>query len=1204
LAPSAALLPPPSPHHPQQRRRASSATRPHSAAMLSRVQEKQNMRVSSARPSLLRAFTSTQPPQQNPVHPTKPTQRWRSMREEAHQNEAMRMRDEVASLREQLIDEERALLEKESELADERERSQNSERDLRAQYSLLSSEHAKLQAYAEASRRQQEELRRRLEQQTIASSPSAGASVHRGYARGDKATRFYFRCAARPHVTTSSSSSGSAAAAEKEDVPFSPMTASSLQQTRREMLHFDVMLKPGESFSAPADESLRGRAATGEGLELAYILREGSSLEPELWEDLPALDHLRAGLLSLGADEMEAMALKLVDQERRLHEMEYRCRAAEESEARMAAMEREIEAAALRALAQDRALAQAQSEVEASQAAAEEAAAAASSSEFGGEELKGAAALLAQLAPDLLLALANLTPDQLAALSRALLAGDGKLLATLAQMPADQLELFVDMAAKLGALGAEALESLSAALFAPGDLLAVLTRMSPEQVTAMAALMGEMTELSPEALRLLADSLLGGDPSLLRALATDASLGKAAQRLAVDPALAMALSEGLLDGIADDLALLREVQRLVSNPDLAAAIKSGILNDPRLQKLLKDPDMLKEVLEIAATVSLETLQQMKELLGDPHLAALIAGGGAQKLLSGAVALAAAIDTECEHAERQMSGNASPFVGKEDIRVLFPQVWSEAHLASFEQPLDELDISALGQGAIDAELFTMRRELNKLNKDPEGALPEFLRTWMNHHLQEHGSEPFTGPLSLSMEDGRVLEVLAERLTGAKLSPRKDPGMRLVHAADALVEARMVPPPLRDCFVLGVAEGNGPSVIGMLSCLFASQPSLESISLPEHENKLLQSLAVAARTSMSQGDMGKALEYMTKIRHQWTSVAVRRMHAREACHQFGILAGSQLMVSLMSKAASLIAPKDACALAKDLHAFTNIDPARFADIPGFGDANEMIALLREFFKLLRGVYKFYSVGGMLSMGEMRVLAKEAQLEDKELTSAKIDIAFVRANREDEKDVDNPDNECTPEEFIEVLIRCACVRFSKELSKGGAAKCMRRLITELLLVNAQVVEEQGFRSALQEEAVLWVLEVADKELKQVFNHYAALDGNRKTINLKEFDRMLGDADLLQSGRLVKGDLPRILGYSQSDNDVSELDFKEFQEVICVCAMFYEPMPYIPIGKRVQGFLLKQLIPGLADNIKSINVSRLKKAFTQVRAANFLKG
>lgn len=283
------------------------------------------------------------------------------------------------------------------------------------------------------------------------------------------------------------------------------------------------------------------------------------------------------------------------------------------------------------------------------------------------------------------------------------------------------------------------------------------------------------------------------------------------------------------------------------------------------------------------------------------------------------------------------------------------------------------------------------------------------------------------------------------------------------------------------------------------------------------------------------------------------------------------------------------------------YVNLSEDKLKDIKNF-DADQMMQIkkiIQTYYKDLRGVYKHYAVGGAMSLNEFNALSKDTQLVDKSLTSAKLDILFVKVNVGKEDDESKKvDRDLSPAEFMMLLIQAACIKYEKgKLCPQHPSAKFEKLIVEVILPNAEQTDTDTFRKVLASAEIKGVQGSLNKEIELIYKHYAAADVNDKTgsktlINSKEFETMLKDSGQL-GGRINRPDLPRIMGSVQNDENVEEVDLEEFKEILCVCSQYKDPNPYVPPHKKLELFLTKALLPGLQNgaSVKGLKAPYGKK-------------
>jgi len=351
-----------------------------------------------------------------------------------------------------------------------------------------------------------------------------------------------------------------------------------------------------------------------------------------------------------------------------------------------------------------------------------------------------------------------------------------------------------------------------------------------------------------------------------------------------------------------------------------------------------------------------------------------------------------------------------------------------------------------------------------------------------------------------------------------------------------------------------------------------------------------------------NLDKLAREATEMKHLMVSGADALRRGKATVHA--------LCLELAASQADLDAADDALEKTKEFQKFSAITWEGLGDIPGWTgeEAFAIMHIMREYFDDLRNIYRHYALGGSMNGSEMQALSRDCKIPDKNINMGHIDVIFAGCCHSTRASGAN--NFLRRNEFIEALLRMAVVKWTKTSKKPS--ECFEKLVVEHLLPFAKQSTTEEFHNLLHRPEVQMIFAEFDHEINLVFKHFAAGDvktaqaaANRNSINLTEFEMLLKDCGALGGGRLNKGELPRILGNVQSDDDGKEVSFVEFLELLCACSVYYEPNPYMPAAKRLENFFVRTVIEGLCEGgkskvqgLKPIHPSRWKGGATKLKS------
>ena len=319
----------------------------------------------------------------------------------------------------------------------------------------------------------------------------------------------------------------------------------------------------------------------------------------------------------------------------------------------------------------------------------------------------------------------------------------------------------------------------------------------------------------------------------------------------------------------------------------------------------------------------------------------------------------------------------------------------------------------------------------------------------------------------------------------------------------------------------------------------------------------------------------------------------------------------------------------------------NPSTVTQLNLMREVDALAALTLEFAPEIRGWYiRYSSVKGMGSH-DFYLFAKQIKVLSRSFRLVDIDLVRVASGAGD------ADDQLSPPEFVEALIRLSLKRYSSATNKGvrneafisdseeereeidddddgagdekislGSVKSKRAVdrVRRLLLENvgkyAHKVDIDSFRARFADPDVQDVLLKRRRWLMGKFREYCAADGTQAassdqamyTMNLTEWDKFLRDHNVFDhrfknrssATLFVCAQAPHAMDDKGSSlesalEDNQELIYQEFLEAIVALAHFRFPDPFIPLSTRVATMLDK------LDEAKPLNRYFASNRFAQ---------
>ncbi|KAK3256603.1 hypothetical protein CYMTET_34266, partial [Cymbomonas tetramitiformis] len=165
----------------------------------------------------------------------------------------------------------------------------------------------------------------------------------------------------------------------------------------------------------------------------------------------------------------------------------------------------------------------------------------------------------------------------------------------------------------------------------------------------------------------------------------------------------------------------------------------------------------------------------------------------------------------------------------------------------------------------------------------------------------------------------------------------------------------------------------------------------------------------------------------------------------------------------------------------------------------------------------------MGGLMSGNEWSAFVRDIGFLDKVLTKAKLDICFVKVNREEDGNDKRPrgsgcsteyNGELNPGVHV-VLIHAASIKYEKDASLD-IPKSFKKLLVDCVIPNAAVSEANEFRKVLFATDMRAMYKKYEVEIGTIFQHYSGRDekgaaaDHKRSINFSELEMMVKDLEV----------------------------------------------------------------------------------------------
>lgn len=400
-----------------------------------------------------------------------------------------------------------------------------------------------------------------------------------------------------------------------------------------------------------------------------------------------------------------------------------------------------------------------------------------------------------------------------------------------------------------------------------------------------------------------------------------------------------------------------------------------------------------------------------------------------------------------------------------------------------------------------------------------------------------------------------------------------------------------------------DGQSDMLASFLAQLFMTRPNLEAAptSLLAMHVMLIENVCCSGLDMLSRPrSTAEAMEFCTELTHQWNEFTLAIQTVQEA---------TKTMKAIRERLQSFIGETLACRArgqprvmidakeARELMLYSSVDQEQLsALLPKEPIDNPTVVkieeVLRTNFRLLREVFRYYAASPGASsqgigLGGVLKLFQDCKLRSRDLAPQHVEAIFTTH-------LDNTKSSETTilaHSFVEVLIQLANVKFRSSIET--IPEQLRHLIDKYLRPHACQDSDSGFLKAANDPKVRKVLEKHSHELKIIFQLYATLDMSTaeamqriNTINIKEFQMLLADTDLLDATLTVQeveqifeqiqqstsddvllGDGPNDDGMGDDD----ELALSEFLDGLVAITAYKVPDPFTPLSVRLDKFLME---------------------------------
>ncbi|CEO95815.1 hypothetical protein PBRA_004528 [Plasmodiophora brassicae] len=542
------------------------------------------------------------------------------------------------------------------------------------------------------------------------------------------------------------------------------------------------------------------------------------------------------------------------------------------------------------------------------------------------------------------------------------------------------------------------------------------------------------------------------------------------------------------------------------------------------------------------------------------------------------------------------------------------------------------------------------EANLLALVPE----DLVLRWVNHrlrHIKDERVRP-VDDLSISFQSGTTLIFLLNLAAPTVITLHSledpDPRERLRDALAAAADVGANDGPL--AVTADVFENKADLTFVLLARLMALFPGVHPRKQVINEELVALDATIHRWEKLRRSRKGKTPDelaaFSTSVNEAVTMVgdAVQKLHSRH-----------RLWEAIVSKVAGMAMTMLAARMRGDPivvnDARENMDLAQYRTIvrwkyeelvPQVLSAQEEIArvqvLLDKYAVANRKIFRHYAaaegVGSTMSLNEFVKFVQDAKLVGKTLKMPQVERIFQLANSDASveaeapaapddagagaqaaddddviDDVENPDEELVPREFVECLVRLAVRKFAKPMS---VADRLQMLMENYVLKNA--MRSERFREDICSVKVRDVFDRYRSCLKCIFRYYASGGKNPKkserrekswikddTISMTNFHLLVKECAWVDATfslshvGVIFNNIQRMEEDEAADVH-TELVYDEFIEGLAAIAVMKIPNPYVELDTRIEDFITTRLLTPLG---KLNHITGLKKLVHKVKGS-----
>eukprot|EP00002_Diphylleia_rotans_P019455 TRINITY_DN3764_c0_g1_i5.p1 TRINITY_DN3764_c0_g1~~TRINITY_DN3764_c0_g1_i5.p1 ORF type:complete len:973 (+),score=162.60 TRINITY_DN3764_c0_g1_i5:114-3032(+) len=243
--------------------------------------------------------------------------------------------------------------------------------------------------------------------------------------------------------------------------------------------------------------------------------------------------------------------------------------------------------------------------------------------------------------------------------------------------------------------------------------------------------------------------------------------------------------------------------------------------------------------------------------------------------------------------------------------------------------------------------------------------------------------------------------------------------------------------------------------------------------------------------------------------------------------------------------------------------------------------------------RRIFQHYAAEGSdahnaftMSLLQFWRFVKDCKIRNRDLSLARIDLIFVRSNVEpidknapDKEEEHNPERHLVYHEFIECIIRMACIRFPHVI---GMYNRIVTLVTTKILPNAKYKRAENMKKLLGDKKMQTIFQKWEKKMYRIFKLYCKImpeDGpqGKPMMQIEEFISLIRDCNLMEDdlpySSVVNAFVNCVLDDPTLRPPVSDappnMSFDEFKEGLSRCALIKFIDCEVPNTAKVNCFI-----------------------------------